>query len=263
MRNHKGNLLKPWNGAILGAAVAVVALGVWLGSRGPSAGDLVDRAVAGDILGASERLKRNRAALLREARRRLEQLGPEDAAARKGLARLVAGVRYWQVADQIGSTAFMDVRRALVAPDDDVVELLKRIWLAENQNDDQVLIALSIRGLSGLDFNTDLALVRTVWDDSGPRAKWQLAQRIAALWQTAYDSRQPPERPVDQFYAREPWEGYDPETRRRMQAEMQQRLDEWAIPTLRAAARGKGTPADEIGAFRKLLRGLGIDADEG
>jgi len=249
-----------WIAIGIAAAVAVLA---WIVLRGPSAEDLVGQAVAGEIISKDDRLKHNHAALLREAANRLEELEPQDTKARAGLAKLVAGVRYWQVADEIGSTVYMEVERALVAPDDEVVALLKRIWLAENQNDEEALIGLSIGGLSGLDFNTDLAFVRAVWDDSGPHAKWQLAQRITALWQTAYDNRQPPERPPDQVFAAEPWETYDPETRQSMQAEMQQRLDEWAIPALRAAARGEGVPAEDIGAFRNLLRGLGIDVDEG
>jgi len=242
---------------------AAVALAAWMVLRAPSAADLVDQAVAGEIVSKDDRLKHNHAALLREAANRLEELEPQDTKARAGLAKLVAGVRYWQVADEIGSTVYMEVERALVAPDDEVLALLKQIWLAANQNDEEALIGLSIGGLSGLDFNTDLAFVRAVWDDSGPHAKWQLAQRITALWQTAYDNRQPPERPPGQVYASEPWEGYDPETRRRMQAEMQQRLDEWAIPTLRAAARGEGVPTEDIGGFRNLLRGLGIEVDAG
>jgi len=242
---------------------AAVALAAWMVLRAPSAADLVDQAVAGEIVSKDDRLKHNHAALLREAANRLEELEPQDTKARAGLAKLVAGVRYWQVADEIGSTVYMEVERALVAPDDEVLALLKQIWLAANQNDEEALIGLSIGGLSGLDFNTDLAFVRAVWDDSGPHAKWQLAQRITALWQTAYDNRQPPEWPPGQVYASEPWEGYDPETRRRMQAEMQQRLDEWAIPTLRAAARGEGVPTEDIGGFRNLLRGLGIEVDAG
>jgi len=248
--------------AVVGAVLAVAAMGVWFGSRGPSAGELVDQAVAGDLLTTDERLQRHHTALLREAARRLDELGPRDASARVGLAQLVAAVRYWQVADEIGSTVYMDVEQALVTADDEVVALLKRIWLAENPHDHEALITLSIRGLSGLDFNTDLAFVRAAWDDSGPQAKRELAKRIEALWQTANDRRQLPARPPDEFYASEPWEGYDPQTRRRMQARMRARLDEWAIPTLRAAARGEGVPAADAGAFRRLLRGLDIEADE-
>jgi len=248
-----------WIAIGVAAAVAVLA---WIFLRGPSAADLVNQAVAGEILSHDDRLKHNHAALLRESANRLDELEPRDAKARAGLAKLVAGVRYWQVAEGIGSTVYTKVERALVAPDDEVVALLKRLWLAENQNDEEALIGLSIGGLSGLDFNTDLAFVRAVWDDSGPEARWQLAQRIAALWQTAYDSRQPPKRPTGEFYAAEPWEDYDPETRRSVQAEMQQRLDAWAIPTLRAAARGEGVAAEDVGGVRNLLRGLGIEVDE-
>jgi len=252
-----------WTWQVAIGVTATVAALVWIVLRGPSAADLVDHAIVGEIISRDDRLKHNHPALLREAANRLEELEPQDTKARAGLAKLVAGVRYWQVAEEIGSTMYMKVEQALVAPNDEVVALLKRILLAENQNDEEALIGLSIGGLSGLDFNTDLAFVRGVWDDTGPKAKWHLAQRIAALWQTAYDSRQPPERPPDQFYAVEPWEGYDPETRRRMQAEMQQRLDEWAIPTLRAAARGEGVPAEDVGWFRHLLRGFGVEVDEG
>jgi len=241
---------------------AVLAL-AWAFLQSSSAREIVDQAIAGEIVNSDQRLKHNHSALLREVAIRLDELEPPDAQARAGLAKLVARVRYWQVADEIGSTVYMEVERALVAPDEEVVALLKRIWLAENQNDDEALTGLSIGGLSGLDFNTDLAFVRAVWGDSGPQAKWHLAQRIATLWQTADDSRQPPERPPDQVFAAEPWEGYDPETRRRMQAEMQERLAEWAIPTLRAAARGEGVPAEDVGRFRSLLRGLGIEVGEG
>lgn len=263
IRCHKGNLLKTWGGAIVGAAVALATLGIGLASRGPSAEELVDQAIAGEVLSSDARLKRHHAALMREAARRLDELGPRDAEARVGLAQLVAAVRYWQVAEEIGSTVVMDVQRALVAPEDAVVMLMKRIWFAENHDDHEAMIALSIRGLTGLDFNTDLAFVRAAWDDSGPQAKWALAQRVAALCQIAYDRRQPPERPVDQFYASEPWEGYDPETRQRVQMQMQARLHEWAMPALRAVARGDAAPTNDAAAFRNLLRGLGFDADEG
>lgn len=252
-----------WRWWIAIGIVASVLLSAWIFLRGPLAEEVVGQAVAGKILSSDERLKRKHAALLREAANRLDELGPKDAQARKGLAQMAAGVRYWQVADEMGSTVVMEVERALVVPDDAVVALLKRIWLAENENDEEALLGLSIGALSGLDFNTDLAFVRAVWDDSGPRAKQALAERIAALWQTAYDDRQPPERPPEHFYASMPWEGYDPETRRQMQAEMRARLDEWAIPMLRAAARGEGVPVEDVGAFRNLLRGLGAEVDEG
>jgi len=250
-------------GIAIGVGIVAALAFAWIVPRGTSAADLVDQAIAGNIVRSDQRLRHNHAALLREAANRLDELEPRNAQGRVGLAKLVSGVRYWQVADEIGSTVYMEVERALVAPGDEVVALLQRTWLAENQNDDEALIGLSIGGLSGLDFNTDLAFVRAVWDDSGPQAKWQLAQQITALWQTAYEIRQPPERPTGQFYASGPWEGYDPETRGRMQAEMQERLDEWAIPTLRAAARGEGVPAEDVRGFRNLLRGIGIEVDEG
>ncbi len=241
--------------------IGLMIILVWLWPRGPTPEALVERAIAGEIVHAVPELKNNHAALLREAERRLPDLGPRDWSERKGLARLVAGVRFWQVVNTIDDPTHFSVNRALLNPDPEIVVVLSKLWLEGDQNDYAALLGLIPTGL--LDFRTVEALARSVWDQSGPQGRVALTLFLDHLMTIALDSRPaPPPVPQGEVFALQGWDGYPKEERERMQAQMKALLNEWVVPTLWAAANGEGIPSEDAGAVRYMLRGLGVNAEQ-
>jgi len=253
----------PMKLALLAAGViGAAALVWWLHKNATAADRLIAEAVRGKITGFEAGLKENQHALKQEASVMLDRLGTEDHAARVGLVRLLGGVRYHQLSALHGSSLQSHLNRSLTPPDEELTDVLVKIYLTEVEFGKTLDEDTSYERLAGIshrvaatDFLTQLEFTRRCWETAPDDAKLPLSHNLSVLLSIATT---PPDEADNETSG---WYGISIAERQHRQSAMMQALREWAIPTLVSAANGRNVPGADVGHYQYLARSYQIDFD--
>jgi len=248
-------------GALLAAGVIGAAALLWWLYKGTAAADrLVAKAVRGEIVGVEEGLSENQDALRKKALAMLDRLGAEDHAARVGLVRLLAGIRYHQLAALHDNPVQPHLNRTLTPPDRELTDILVKLYLTQAESGTTLDEDAAYERLAGIanrvaatDFLTQLEFTRRCWENVPGDAKLPLSQNLSELLGMATTPSDEAERETSGWY------GMSAAEREQRQEAMMQALSEWAIPALVSAAEGRDVPAEDIGRYQYLARSYDLD----
>lgn len=242
---------------LLPIAIAAVALSAITGGillyRGISApARLVDRAERDDLLTTDRSIRPHWRSARKLALERIGELPPEATQARLGLITLLCATRYAELEAANGAPLSLPALRITSAePDPELVASLVAAYLPLIGSDAAGLARTRIDAT--LDFRSEEAFLRKVWEKLPPEERARLSLNLSSLLGISLTTAEEAEA------SSSPWYGVPPEVREARQQEMQTLLGMWMIPMLRAAAEGEGIPADETGHFRYLLRAYQLD----
>ncbi len=227
---------------------------------------LPDRLIAearwGEISGSEPGLKHQHEKLKSKAAEVIAQLGDDEFKARESFANLLAGIRYFQLTSIHQNVVQQQTRYSWTEPDQEIVDLLVQLYLDEwavtkEQAQERIqerLLAISLRA-GKTDFLTNEAFTRRCWEQVPGYAKHPLSFNISDLLRIATT---PADEAADQYSG---WYGVTSEGREQRQRQMMDRLQEWAIPALVAAANGEEVPQKDIGLYRHTALSFGLEVE--
>ncbi len=206
---------------------------------------LLKQARRDSLLGHEDHVARLRERTQTGAIRQLNGLSPDETTARLGLTRLLAGFRYWQVAEAIDSEVLPRVQRAMSEPDDSLAEAVISAYLAEPSTDARGQILTVVSSL--VDFRFFDQFLRGIWEGVPESRRGELVVGFSRQLSMASP---PDNEAVD---ASSGWSLYPAQEREQIQSEMRKTLHQWMLPTLESAAEGRNVPPGDAASFRYLL----------
>ncbi len=250
-------------GFIIAGIVVVAVAGWWIYQQVTATDRLIKEALRGEISGVEEGLANNHEQLKSKAAAAIGRLEPGDHAQRESFANLLTGMRYHQLVKQHDNFVQQQVFYTLTEPDPDIVDLLIKLYMDElaatsNASDAdsyERLLGVAIRA-GKADFLTTEAFTRRCWEQVPGPAKHPLVDNISGLLSMATTSA---EESADEFSG---WYEVSDEERQQRQQQMMDKLQEWAIPALVAAANGDGVPPEDVGMYRHTALSFGLDIEE-
>lgn len=177
---------------------------------------------------------------------RLSRAEPANEDAVIGLVRLTGTIRYLEVGKQIDTTSLPRVRRAWVAPDENLAERFAGLYASIPDPD--LRLRMVHASLENLDVRTVELFLRTSWETSPPDRRPELAEGISGLLHLADPAAD------DDGGVASAWEGFTEADRMQRQSRMGDLLQAWAVPTLMATWKGEGVPEEAVPRMRYILR---------
>ena len=250
--------------AIVVAVLATgAALGWWLYQQATAADRLLAQALRGEITGSEQALANQHQQLKAKAAASIGAIEADNHQARAGLARLLSGVRHYELAQRSGTAVQSRIRRMLAEPDPEITTPLVALYRAEVEASGNLderlryerLLAIAMSA-GACDFRTVEEFARRAWEQSPEAAREPLTVAIGDLLSVASTAAAEARREDSG------WHGIHDAERERLQSEMRAILDRWALPTLRAAADARGVPAEAAPRVRHMVRAYGLALED-